>query len=89
MFMLDKFLKKKKPKKPEYELSLKSVSAQRFNEMIDYYTNELKSRLKEIEDLKTQNELLLKTSIKVSAKSDESKREIEKLKGEMSILRSK
>ena len=50
--------KKQKPLSPTKELQSKTVPAQRFNEMIDYYTAELKSRLDEIKRLKEENEML-------------------------------
>lgn len=84
--MIDKLLNRKlgrpKPKhrpQPIKEKSTRTVPAERFNDMIEYYTSELRSRLKEIENLKTENEMLIKTSIKSAARSDELRLENQKL----------
>ncbi len=83
--------KKEKTKKhgskvPMKEESAKTVSAQRFNDMIGYYTDELKSRLKEIHRLKEDNEMLIKTSLKSSARSDEFREHVSKLQEEVRKL---
>lgn len=64
--MLNNLLGKKKAKlrRPEKELNAAAVPASRFNEMIDYYTSELKARLKEITDLQEQNRMLIQTALK-------------------------
>ncbi len=65
--------------KPAKERALKAVSAKRFNDMISYYTTELKSRLLEIKRLKEENDMLIKTSIKNASRSDERRLTIEQL----------
>ncbi len=69
----------KSPKKPKKELQKKTVSTKRFNEMIIYYTRELKSRLAEIQKLKKENELLIRTSIRNTARTNELQEENTKL----------
>ncbi len=68
---------------PRKERSSKTVPSQRFNDMIEYYTNELKSRLDEIQRLKEENELLIKTSIRNAARSDENRLIAEKLQEDL------
>ncbi|MBW2997684.1 hypothetical protein KY349_05065 [Candidatus Woesearchaeota archaeon] len=89
--MLDKIMGKKKRKLPvpAKQASSKPVPAQRFNEMIDYYTAELKSRIDEIRKLKHENEMLIKTSIKNAARSDEHQLQVKKLQEEIRILQQK
>lgn len=84
--MLDKLIPKKSKMplpKPVKEKKAKVVSTERFNEMIDYYTNELKSRIGEIDDLKKQNELLIKAAIRSAGRADQTKLENSKLKEEL------
>ena len=83
--MLHNLLRKKKTKipKPVKEKKAKIVSAERFNDLIEYYTKELKSRLAEIEDMKNQNEMLIKASIRSAGRADESRLENTKLKEEL------
>lgn len=56
--------KKTKPRMPVKEMAAATIPASRFNEMIDYYTSELKARLKEIKDLQEQNRMLVQTALK-------------------------
>lgn len=74
---------------PQKEPNKKYVSAQRFNEMIDYYTAELQSRLKEIEDRKTRERLLINTSVKSNEKADSLALEMKKLREELRILQQR
>lgn len=83
-----------KPKKrhssiPSRETKSKIVTAERFNEMIDYYTNELKSRLEEIKRLKEENEMLVKTSIRSAARADESRLQASKLQEDLRIVQQR
>jgi septal ring factor EnvC (AmiA/AmiB activator) len=90
--MLKDFLgmsNKKKPSLPVKETHDKSVPAQRFNEMIFYYTTELKSRISEIAALKAENEMLIKTSIKNASRSDELRTQLDKMNEELRILKEK
>ncbi|MBN1543959.1 hypothetical protein JW898_00690 [Candidatus Woesearchaeota archaeon] len=73
----------------EKENFSKQVSAQRFNEMIDYYTAELKSRLAEIDALKAENEMLVKTSLKNASRSDELRLQLQKLQEDMRVLQQR
>jgi len=57
--------------RPTKERTAKSVPTRRFNDMIEYYTKELKSRIDEINKLKEENQMLIKTSLKSAARSDE------------------
>ncbi|MBI4739260.1 hypothetical protein HY772_06940 [Candidatus Woesearchaeota archaeon] len=74
---------------PKKEIEKKYVSAQRFNEMIDYYTAELQSRLKEVEDLKAQHRLLINTSVKSNEKADCFSLEARKLREEIRVLQQR
>ncbi|MBI5398886.1 hypothetical protein HZB03_05470 [Candidatus Woesearchaeota archaeon] len=74
---------------PKKESGKKYVSAQRFNEMIDYYTAELQSRLKEIDDLKAQHQLLINTSVKSNEKADRLSLEVKKLHEEIRVLQQR
>ena len=87
----DLFGMKEKPKHsaPMKEKKATSVPSQRFNEMIDYYTNELKSRLAEIDSLKADNEMLIKTSLRNAARSDELRLQIQKLQEEIRLLQQR
>ena len=85
-FMFKNLLGKKKRldiPKPVKETKAKIVSAERFNDMIEYYTAELKSRIAEIDDLKKQNEMLIKASIRSAGRADEARLENSKLKEEL------
>lgn len=83
-------MKSKKPlPEPVKEKKAKAVPAQRFNEMIDYYTAELRSRIDEIRKLKHENEMLIKTSIKNAARSDEHQLQVKKLQEDIRILQQK
>ena len=90
--MLKEFLgmsKKKKPSLPFKETRDKVVPAQRFNEMVTYYTAELKSRISEIAALKAETEMLIKTSIRNATRSDELRLQLEKLNEELRLLRER
>ena len=89
--MLDRIIGKKRQRsqRPLKEKKAKSVSALRFNQMIDYYTAELKSRIDEIANLRKENEMLIKTSLKNASRSDEFRLQIKKLQEEIRILRQK
>lgn len=82
--------KKKKPAIPVpfKEHSTKAVPTQRFNDMITYYTAEIKSRIDEMSTLKQENEMLIKTSLKNASRSDEFRLQIKKLQEEIRILRA-
>jgi hypothetical protein len=80
---------KRRVLRPAKELSSKPVPAQRFNDMIDYYTAELKSRLAEIDALKADNEMLIKTSLKNASRSDELRIQLQKLQEEVRLLQQK
>jgi uncharacterized coiled-coil DUF342 family protein len=80
---------KRRPSAPMKERKDKFVPSQRFNEMIDYYTAELKSRLAEIDSLKAENEMLIKTSLKNAARSDEFRLQLQKLQEEIRILQQR
>ena len=73
----------RKPQLPVQENEKKVVETSRFNEMIDYYTAELKSRLQEIESLKVQNQILIQASVKSNEKVDELQREVKQLRVQM------
>ncbi len=75
--------------KPMKERRLKSVPAQRFNDMIDYYTAELKSRIEEIYRLKQENEMLIKTSLRNASRSDEFRLKAEKLEEDVRTLQGR
>lgn len=79
----------KRRKKPKSETNKKAVSAKRFNEMVAYYTVELKSRLNEIKNLREQLQLLTQTTITTSKKSDETRTQNKKLIEENRILKEK
>ena len=90
--MLDRLLGKKKKRVislPSKERSTEAVPSQRFNDMITYYTAELKSRIDEINQLKQENEMLIKTSLKNASRSDEFRLHIKKLQEEIRILQQK
>lgn len=87
--MFDKILgNRREIPKPARETKAKIVSTERFNDMIDYYTNELKSRLSEIDDLKKQNEVLIKASIRSAGHADQFRLENAKLKEEIRKLQA-
>jgi len=75
--------------KPTKELNRNTVSSKRFNEMIDFYTHELKTRLDELESVRTQNEIILKTALKQGSQNDERTRELLKLREENRLLKEK
>ncbi|MBW2972252.1 hypothetical protein KY359_04420 [Candidatus Woesearchaeota archaeon] len=81
--------KKGAPPKPAKETKSKIVPAQRFNDMIEYYTNELKSRLAEIAALKAENEMLIKTSLRNASRSDELRLQVQKLQEDVRLLQDK
>ncbi|HII71917.1 TPA: hypothetical protein HA265_04140 [Candidatus Woesearchaeota archaeon] len=89
--MLKDFLRPKKRSalRPRKETEAKSVPAKRFNEMIDYYTRELQSRLKEIERLKTENDMLIRSSIKAASRSDQFSEQSRKLSEEVRVLQGR
>ncbi len=72
---------------PLKESKAKAVSVQRFNDMIDYYTAELKSRIDEINHLKEENELLIRTSLKNASRADEFNLRSRKLEEELRVLK--
>lgn len=80
---------KKRPLLPKKERNSKTVSTKRFNDMIDYYTAELRSRLKEIERLREENQMLIKTSIKNAARSDENRLRADKLQEDLRKVKNK
>ncbi|MFC1742220.1 hypothetical protein ACFL3V_06815 [Nanoarchaeota archaeon] len=82
-------IKKKRPSLPMKERKANTVSSRRFNDMIDYYTAELKSRLTEIKQMKEENEMLIKTSIRSAAHSDENRLHAKKLQEDNRVLRQK
>ena len=83
-------IKAKKPlPEPAKEKKAKAVPATRFNEMIDYYTSELKSRLDEIRQLKEENEMLVKTSLKNASRADQFHLQVKKLQEDIRILQQK
>ena len=71
---------------PTKELVRETVSSSRFNDMIDYYTHELKTRLDEIEALQAQNEVVMKTALKQGSRNDERARELAKLREDNKLL---
>jgi hypothetical protein len=81
--------KKRKPSLPVKEKVSKTVPTERFNDMIDYYTNELKSRIKEIQQLKQENEMLIKTSLRSASRADESRLQAKKLQEDVRTLQNK
>lgn len=89
--MLDRLMGKKKPRlnRPLKEKRAKLVPASRFNQMIDYYTAELQSRIDEVNKLKQENEMLVKTSLKNASRSDELRLEVSKLQEEVRLLKEK
>jgi len=80
---------RKKNLHPSRETKSKVVPTERFNDMVGYYTNELKSRLTEIASLKAENEMLIKTSIKNASRADELRLQLDKLTEELRIQREK
>jgi HPt (histidine-containing phosphotransfer) domain-containing protein len=80
---------KKRPSVPHKEHASKFVPAARFNQMIDYYTAELKSRLAELDSLKAENEMLIKTSLRNASRSDESRLHLQKLQEEVRLLQQR
>jgi len=68
---------------PTKEKRSKTVPAKRFNDMIEYYTAELKSRIAEIKQLRHDNEMLIKTSLRNAARSDENRLRVEKLQEDL------
>ena len=80
--MLKSLLSPKKLR-PKKEVQKKSVPARRFNEMIDYYTCELKSRLSQISRLKKENEILIKTSLRNSERTKGLQEENAKLRSRL------
>ncbi|MFH1063445.1 MAG: hypothetical protein V1729_00025 [Candidatus Woesearchaeota archaeon] len=81
--------KKRIPGSPVKEESSKTVPTQRFNDMIEYYTHELKSRLKEIQQLKEENEMLIKTSLKSASRSDEAREHLSNLQEQVRKLQER
>ncbi|MBT7903773.1 hypothetical protein HN587_07975 [Candidatus Woesearchaeota archaeon] len=75
--------------KPIKEKVNSDVSARRFNEMIDYYSHELKVRLDELNSLREQNEIILKTALKQSSKNDHRELQLQKYQEENRILLEK
>ncbi|MBU2561488.1 MAG: hypothetical protein KKD17_04265 [Nanoarchaeota archaeon] len=75
--------------RPVKETKSKTVPTQRFNDLIEYYTAELKSRLAEIDALKAENEMLVKTSLKTAARSDELRLHLQKLQEDTRILQQR
>ena len=73
-------IKQSRPKKPKKELQKKTVPTKRFNEMIVYYTRELKSRLLQIQKLKKENEILIKTSVRNTERAKQLQEDNTKLK---------
>ena len=82
-------IKDKKRPVPAKEKAAKAVPAKRFNDMIDYYTAELRSRLDEIRRLKQENEMLIKTSLKNASRSDELRLQVKKLNEDVRILQQR
>ena len=81
---------KKRPlERPVKEKEAKTVPTQRFNDMVDYYTAELKSRLDEINRLKQENEMLIKTSLKNASRADQLNMHAKKLQEDVRILQQK
>jgi hypothetical protein len=88
--MLNKLIGKKKGSpEPMKEKRAKTIPSARFNQMIDYYTAELKSRIGEITRLKQENEMLIKTSLKNASRSDEFQLQVKKLQEEIRLLQQK
>lgn len=86
--MLDRLIgKTRNHSRPTKEKNSKIVSSQRFNEMIEYYTAELKSRISEIDALKQENEMLIKTSLKSASRSDELRLQVNGLREEIERLK--
>ena len=87
--MLKDILGMKKKRLPGREPHAKTVPVERFNEMVAYYTAELKSRLAEIDSLKAENEMLVKTSLKNAARSDELRLQLDKTTEDLRLLKEK
>ena len=65
------------------------MPASRFNEMIDYYTHELKVRLKEIKELREQHQLLIKASIKQQDRAVDASERTKEIQKENVFMRKK
>ncbi|MFC1723913.1 hypothetical protein ACFL0V_07270 [Nanoarchaeota archaeon] len=76
-------------RKPKKEIKSKTVPTRRFNDMIEYYTKELRSRLVEIKKLRQENEMLIKTSIKNAERADQFSQSNQKLAADVRILNTK
>ncbi len=90
--MLERFLSKKKKhplRRPMKETKAKIVSTERFNAMVEYYTNELKSRLDEINSLKQENDMLIKTSIRSASRADELRLHTKKLQEDLRVVQQR
>lgn len=87
--MIDILRPRRKKSRPKKELKSKTVSAARFNAMIDYYTRELRSRLSEIKKLRQENDMLIRTSVKNADRAGQNSEQVKKLSEEVRILKSR
>jgi FtsZ-binding cell division protein ZapB len=78
--------KQVKPRLPVREKEKKLVDSKRFNEMIDYYTAEVDSRVKEIKRLKEENYVLIGASVKSNRRCDALELECKKLREEIRVF---
>lgn len=81
--------RKKSLQRPKKETQSKTVPTKRYNDMIAYYTAEIKSRIAEIEQLKKDNEMLIKTSIRNAVRADRHTEQTKKLGEEVRILQTR
>lgn len=77
------------PSKPVKELSQEMISSKRFNEMINYYTRELKSRIDEIERLKKESNILISAAVKHSSEKTDCAETLKRLQNENETLKHK
>ena len=81
------FKKLKKLSKPVKELNKRTIPAMRFNEMVDYYTHELKTRLAEIKRLRDEAAMVIGMSVKHGGEKQELMEKVKRLQNENNILK--
>lgn len=79
--------KKKKSAAPRKEPAYTTVPAQRFNDMIDYYTCELKSRLAEIDKLRLESQAIMNTAIHRSNERSDMEEKLKRMQNENETLK--
>ena len=80
--MIDKILGKKAVRKKPVKTVKKTVPAKQYNELVSYYTKELETLRAEMERLREQNTLIMKTAMKQGERVKELEERNQKLSAE-------